>query len=155
MTGGDNVNSSYRRARAAILVLLWAVTGACAGIASADGDAVRSEQVLRGRNIVVMNDCNDCHTAGYAQSGGHVPQSRWLSGGDRRGFHGPWGVSHAPNLRAVVAGLSPAQWIELARDPKKRPPMPRHNLSDMRDADLKAVYWFIKSLGPAAAPPHP
>lgn len=95
-----------------------------------------------------MQRCNECHTAGYARSDGNVPESRWLTGGDPRGLRGPWGVSHPPNLRAVVARLDERQWIRLARSLKKRPPMPQHNLHDMSDDQLKAVYWFIKSLGP-------
>lgn len=115
---------------------------------AAVGQGARARQILQGRNIVVMQRCNECHTAGYAESGGDVPESRWLTGGDPGGLRGPWGVVHPPDLRAVASGITEVQWVHLARTLNKRPPMPQHNLSDMSDGQLKAVYWFIRSLGP-------
>ena len=117
--------------------------------------SAHSREILRGRNIVLTVNCNDCHTAGYAQGSGKVPENMWLLGDDRNGFSTPRGVIYAPNLRAVVAKLTESQWAQLARNLKKRPPMPQHTLSAMSEGDLKALYWFIKSLGPTGAKPRP
>ena len=38
----------------------------------AKGDA----QVQRGRYLVKIAGCNDCHTPGYAMSGGKVPEAQ-------------------------------------------------------------------------------
>ena len=37
-------------------------------------------QVDRGRYVVKIAGCNDCHTAGYAQTGGSIKESQWLMG---------------------------------------------------------------------------
>jgi len=41
-----------------------------------------------------------------------------------------------------------ASWVKTAHSFTARPPMPYFNVNIMNDADLKAMYWFIKSLGP-------
>jgi hypothetical protein len=71
------------------------------------------------------------------------------------GLQGPWGTTYASNLRLVIGGLTEAEWIKHARQPRL-PPMPWFNLREMSDADLKAVYAFVRSLGPAgvAAPAY-
>ena len=102
----------------------------------------------RGRYVARVAGCNDCHTAGYAQSAGQVPEAQWLTG-DRLGWQGPWGTTYATNLRCYMAGISEAEW--LARAPKlgARPPMPWFALRDMTEDDLRALYRLIRSLGPA------
>lgn len=143
------------------LAAVWVLVGQISVISGAwaEGEGSPSDlsdhapQILRGKNILLTVNCNDCHTAGYARSGGKVPEEKWLLGDDRNGFSTPQGVIHAPNLRAVVAKLSESQWIQLARNMNKRPPMPQHTLRAMSDGDLKALYWFIKSLGPVGQSP--
>ena len=110
--------------------------------------SAHAREILRGRNIVLTVNCNGCHTAGYAQSGGKVPEDKWLLGDSKHGFSTPNGVIYAPNLRARIAKLTEFQWIQFARHLNRRPPMPKHVLRNMSDADLKALYWFIESLGP-------
>ena len=46
----------------------------------------------RGRYIAQIAGCNDCHTPGYALSGGKVPEKAWLTG-DSFGWRGPWGTT--------------------------------------------------------------
>jgi mono/diheme cytochrome c family protein len=55
-------------------------------------------QVERGRYLIKIGGCNDCHTAGYAPAGGKVPESQWLTG-DALCWRGPWGTTYATNLR--------------------------------------------------------
>jgi mono/diheme cytochrome c family protein len=109
-----------------------------------------SEEAERGRYLVQIAGCNDCHTRGYAGSGGKVDESLWLTGDDL-GWRGPWGTTYASNLRLVVKDMTAGQFVKLARSPL-RPPMPWFNLRDMRDRDVKAIYAYLKHLGPAGKP---
>lgn len=103
--------------------------------------------IERGRYLVKVSGCNDCHTEGYMQGNGEVPTEQWLTG-SAVGFQGPWGTTYATNLRLLLNDLTEAEWLTRAREPK-RPPMPWFNLSAMTDADLVALYRFVRSLGPA------
>jgi mono/diheme cytochrome c family protein len=110
---------------------------------------VKADPVLidRGRYIVRTAGCNDCHTPGYAASGGAVVESAWLTG-DAIGWEGAWGTTYPINLRLFMQSVTAEQWLNLARQPS-RPPMPWFALRDMTDADLLAIYQYVRSLGPA------
>lgn len=130
----------------------WAAVAAvsvCA-LGWAAGAAAGESPVDRGRYLVTIGGCNDCHTPGYMQQGPAMPESEWLTG-VAVGFQGPWGTTYPSNLRLVVAGLSEAQWLKHARQ-ERLPPMPWFNVAKMTDADLKAIYAYIRSLG---APGNP
>jgi mono/diheme cytochrome c family protein len=101
----------------------------------------------RGRYLVVIGGCNDCHTAGFAQAGATVPEAEWLTG-DSVGWRGPWGTTYAVNLRLFVQKTSEEAWVKWARVARTQPPMPYWALNTMTDADLRAMYRFIKGLGP-------
>jgi len=107
--------------------------------------------IERGKYLVQVSGCNDCHTPGYLMSEGKTPEKDWLKG-DTFGWHGPWGTTYPPNLRLFVKDLSEAQWIQEAKTLKRRPPMPWFNLNKMSDDDLSAIYHFIKSLGDPGVP---
>lgn len=113
--------------------------------------AAERTQIERGRYLVKVTGCNDCHTAGYAQSAGKVPEKDWLQG-EHLGWQGPWGTTYATNLRLHFSQLSEAQWLQQARSMQARPPMPWFALRDMKESDLKAIYAFIKAAGPAGQP---
>lgn len=104
----------------------------------------------RGRYLVKISGCNDCHTPGYPQAGGKVPESEWLTGVPV-GFQGPWGTTYPANLRLLFAQMTEKQWMARART-ELRPPMPWFALRDMSDADLRAVYRYVNSLGPKGEP---
>jgi mono/diheme cytochrome c family protein len=107
----------------------------------------------RGHYLVQLGGCNDCHTPGYPEADGKLPEGQWLTG-NPVGFRGPWGTSYPANLRLAVRNFTEDQWLAWARAPK-RPPMPWFNLRDMTDGDLRSVYRYIKQLGPKGAPaPH-
>jgi mono/diheme cytochrome c family protein len=122
------------------------------GLATAQADAARSKasssDVARGRYLTVIGGCNDCHTAGYAPSGGQVPEDRWLLGDGVLGFKGPWGTTYAPNLRKVASSMSESDWVMFARTLKARPPMPWFTLNQWHENDLRALYRYIRQLGP-------
>lgn len=131
-------------------VLLLALFTASSFASSKTSD---SKLIEHGRYIVKISGCNDCHTPGYAQSGGNVPEQKWLTG-DMLGWHGPWGTTYPPNLRLFIQTLTEAQWLKTAHTTQYRPPMPWFALHAMKKSDLRAIYAFIKHLGPAgeAAP---
>lgn len=122
----------------AVAVLAYALTAVVAGAAD-------TSQVARGRYLVTIGGCNDCHTPGYMEKGPAVPESQWLTGVPV-GFQGPWGTTYPANLRLVVKDMTEAQWVRHARQ-ERMPPMPWFNLAKMTDADLKAVYAYVRSLG--------
>lgn len=110
-----------------------------------------SDTVDRGRYLARVSGCNDCHTPGYLLNDGNVPVEQWLSG-DNFGWRGPWGTTYPPNLRLFVKDMTESQWVEVARTLKRRPPMPWFNLNAMNEADLRALYQFIRSLGAPGLP---
>jgi hypothetical protein len=98
-----------------------------------------------------IGGCNDCHTAGYLAAESQIPESDWLLG-DTFGWRGPWGTTYGPNLRLLLGALTEDQWLTLAKNLRARPAMPWWVLSEMNDDDLRAIYAFIRYLGPAGSP---
>ncbi len=144
------MNRKSRFVRAAGLVVLIAA-GNAAAAAPSDPSAAYVRDIARGRYLVKIAGCNDCHTAGYAQHGGKVPESQWLLG-NALGWRGAWGTTYATNLRLLVNSMAENQWVGYARKLETRPPMPWFNLNQLRDYDLRAIYRFILYLGPAGIP---
>ena len=110
-----------------------------------------SDLVERGRYVAQVSGCNDCHTDGYLMNNGNVPVSQWLKG-SRFGWHGPWGTTYASNLRLFMKDMSETDWIKAAHSLTLRPPMPWFNLNAMHDDDLRALYYFVRSLGDPGEP---
>ena len=114
-------------------------------------------ELSRGRYLVATSGCNDCHTAGYMQNDGQVPEAEWLTG-DSTGWQGPWGTTYAANLRLLFQQIDEKTWLARARQ-AMRPPMPSPSLRAMSDAGLRAIYRYVRSLGaqgqlaPAHVPP--
>lgn len=111
------------------------------------------ETATRGRYLVLIGGCNDCHTPFYSERAGQIPESDWLTG-QQVGFLGPWGTSYPSNLRISVDQMDEAQFTARARS-EMLPPMPWFNLRAMSDTDLSAIYQFVKSLGSAGVPAPP
>jgi mono/diheme cytochrome c family protein len=110
-----------------------------------------SAQIARGRYLTMVGNCNDCHTREFAERDGNVPESQWLKGSSV-GFNGPWGTTYASNLRLTASAMTETEWVTFSKSLKRRPPMPWFSLNRWSDQDLRALYQFIKSLGPAGAP---
>jgi mono/diheme cytochrome c family protein len=104
-----------------------------------------------GEYLVTIGGCNDCHTEGWNRAPGTVPPAQRLTGVPT-GWHGPWGTSYATNLRLLVQRLSLEQWLAYVASMQPKPPMPWFNMRSMSEADLKAMYAYIRSLGAAGSP---
>lgn len=117
----------------------------------ADGESGDGAAVERGRYLVRITGCNDCHTAGYAAAEGALPESEWLLG-DTVGWQGPWGTTYAPNLRLSLSRMTADEWVAFARNLRSRPPMPSFSLHQMTEDDLRDIYAFIRSLQPLGEP---
>jgi mono/diheme cytochrome c family protein len=136
-------------------VLLLPLAGCKRGAHAPSADQVA---INRGRRFVTIMGCNDCHTPGYSESGGNLPESQWLTG-TSVGWHGPWGTTYAANLRRLVQGMSQDDWIKKLRGGQMRPPMPGYAFRTLQDEELGYMYAYIKSLGatgdeaPAYLPP--
>lgn len=103
-----------------------------------------------------------------------VKTGQWVVfNGQNTAFIGPWGVSFAANLTPDATGIgnwSLEQFNKAMRQGKFKgldnsrpllPPMPWPNYAGMSDADMKAVFAYLKSLKPvsntvpAPIPPAP
>lgn len=134
---------------APFMAMLLLSMSASLGAQHRDADR-RNADVDRGRYLVQIAGCNDCHTPEYAAQSGAVDEAYWLTGSSV-GFEGPWGTTYPSNLRLLISELTPDQWLIHARRPM-RPPMPWFSLRHMTDEDLTAMYQFIRTLGPAGTP---
>lgn len=107
-----------------------------------------ADPVAAGRYIVTIGGCNDCHTDGFAQTGGNVPESDWLTG-SVVGFRGPWGTTYPANLRLSAQSQTEDQWVEMLATRTGLPPMPWVSVNAMSDGDRRAIYRYLRAAGPA------
>jgi len=126
-----------------------------AGLALAGASAAQEKKadplVARGRYVIEIAGCNDCHTPNFPLKNGEVPESEWLTG-DALGWRGPWGTTYASNLRLYMQNLTEEQWIKTAKTLNVRPPMPWFNVRRMSTTDLRAIYRYVRHLGPGGKP---
>jgi mono/diheme cytochrome c family protein/uncharacterized protein YjiS (DUF1127 family) len=135
------------------LTLLAAVATLCVPSNAALG---QQTQVERGKYLVGLGGCNDCHTPGYFF--GKPDMTRFL-GGSEVGFEIPGlGVFHGPNLTPdpqTGLGTWSAAEIATAITTGKRPDgrilapiMPWHAFANLTRQDVQAVVAFLQSLTP-------
>ena len=105
----------------------------------------------RGKYLVAYGACNDCHTPRWRESDGKTPTSDWMTGSNV-GFRGPWGTVYPANVRLRFQQVSEAQWLSMVGTRGGHPPMTWHDLRSLNKGDLRAIYAFIKALGPAGVP---
>lgn len=121
-------------------------TLAATGFAPLATDAATpADPVQRGKYLMRIGGCHDCHTPGYAAKEGNVPEDRWLIG-DSVGYSGPWGTTYASNLRKLMSTMDENEWVEYAQNLKTRPPMPWFNLKAFAPDDLRSMYRYVRSL---------
>ena len=139
-----------------LLALTTAIATGCHNSAAAPAApetsiAAVDPLVAEGEYLVRIGGCNDCHTAGYVERAGEMPQAEWLTG-SRLGYSGPWGTTYPTNLRLSLDALDESGWLAYSANLHTRPPMPDFALRQMREQDRRAIYRFIRSLGPAGEP---
>ncbi len=129
------------------IVLFMSVLATIASAGSVVSYAGETEDdfVARGKYLIAIGGCNDCHTAGFAATGGAVDESEWLLG-DSLGYRGPWGTTYPANLREYFGKLTEEEWVEKGKKLTSRPPMPYWAITAMTEEDLVAVYRYITSL---------
>ena len=118
-----------------------------ASTAMAAGDV----SVEEGLRIATIGGCHDCHTDGFAVSGGQVDPEKALKGSSV-GFQGPWGTTYPANLLLVLSKMSEGEFVSYSRALKTRPPMPWFGLHAMTDNELRSIYQYVKSLGEPGEP---
>jgi mono/diheme cytochrome c family protein len=113
-------------------------------------------QIKRGKYLVTLGGCTDCHTPGYFF--GKPDMGRFL-GGSEVGFEIPGlGVFHGPNLtpdRETGLGKWSVEEIGKAITAGQRPDgrvlapiMPWHAFANLTGEDVRAVVAFLQSLPP-------
>lgn len=118
--------------------------------------AANTHEIARGKYLVSMGSCTDCHTPGSFF--GKPDMTKFLGGSDV-GFAIPHlGVFVGPNLTSDKAtGLgnwTPAQIVNAitkGQTPQGRtlaPVMPWHNYANLTKADAQAIAAYLKSLPP-------
>jgi mono/diheme cytochrome c family protein len=121
-------------------------------------EAATRSAIERGKHLVTLSLCTDCHTPGYLR--GSPDMERFL-GGSETGFELPGlGVFHGPNLTPdPETGLG--KWTEeeivtafttgVRPDGRELAPiMPFHAFASFPREDAFAIAAFLKSLPPVA-----
>ena len=147
----------FRRFAALVIpcVALFLVVAAAAAISSRTALA-QDAQIKRGKYLVALGGCNDCHTPGYFF--GKPDMARFL-GGSEVGFEMPGlGVFHGPNLtpdQDTGLGKWSTEEIAMAITKGQRPDgrmlapiMPWHAFASLTDEDVRAMVAFLKDLPP-------
>jgi mono/diheme cytochrome c family protein len=116
----------------------------------------QNAQIERGKYLVTLGSCTDCHTPGYFF--GKPDMSRHL-GGSEVGFEIPGlGVFYGPNLTPDKAtglgGWTDAQIVAAIRAGKRpdgrelAPIMPWRAFAELTDPDVQAIVAFLRSIKP-------
>jgi mono/diheme cytochrome c family protein len=154
----DFGSAAARVASQAAKRVLPAAFAALAAIGSPPAGAADSKLVERGKYLVTIGSCTDCHTPGHFL--GKPDTARHL-GGSEVGFEIPEvGTFYGPNLtpdKATGLGSWSERDIVAAIRTGKRPDgrtlapiMPWVALADLTDSDAEAIAAYLKSLPPVS-----
>lgn len=134
--------------------IVGTVCAAVVGLVSVTSASAQQSQVERGKYLVALGSCTDCHTPGYFF--GKPDMARYL-GGSEVGFEIPGlGVFHGPNLTPdAETGLG--NWtiaqivtaIQTGKRPDGRelaPIMPWRAFANLTKDDVTAIAVFLKSI---------
>ena len=132
-----------------------------------------ADAVARGKWLVTVFGCNDCHTPRLPEGrqdpnfllAGHKaddPYPAWNDSLYTKGygmlvstsgtaFAGPWGVTFGRNLTpdktTGIGGWNEEAFINVLREGTLKPPMPL-TYGQLADSDLKAMFAYLASLKP-------
>jgi mono/diheme cytochrome c family protein len=134
-----------------VLAVLAAVCAPAAASLAADPAAV-----ARGKYLVTIASCHDCHTPGYFL--GKPDMARFL-GGSEVGFELPGlGVFLGPNLtpdkETGLGNWTDKQVVEAIQQGKRpdnrmlAPIMPYHAFANLTPQDVNAIVAFLRSIPP-------
>ena len=155
-----------------------ALAGALLAAKGSTGAKAASPAVARGKYLVQILACGDCHSPKKMTPQGPVEdETRLLAGatagplppapapsawiahttGDFTAWAGPWGVSFARNLtpdeNTGIGSWSEETFVKAIRTGKHMgasrpilPPMPWPAYAKMTDADLEAVYAYLRTI---------
>lgn len=143
------------RTLVALAFLVASVVGLATVMASADNG-----QIARGKYLVTLGGCNDCHTPGYFL--GKPDMSRFLGGSDV-GFEIPGqgvfvGSNITPDEETGIGTWTPEQIvtaIQTGERPDGRilaPIMPWHAFAQLTKDDALAIATYLQSLEPVKNP---
>jgi mono/diheme cytochrome c family protein len=135
--------------RLALICLILLLAGSC--LSACAPPLTEEELVDRGRYLIKISGCNDCHTEDFMLRGGQIPEQEWLMG-SRLGWHNEEGTTYATNLRLLLNELSEREWVKKARTMRTKSPMAWYRIVEINDDDLRAIYRYIRALGPAGEP---
>jgi mono/diheme cytochrome c family protein len=145
------METSMRMRHGASAALLFA----CLCLSATAIQAADTAAVARGKYLVQIGGCSDCHTPGYFL--GKVDMSRYLGGSDV-GFRIPPGTFVGPNLtpdkETGLGKWSVEQIITALRTgvtPEGRTlatVMPWMDFAHLNNADARAIAVYLKSLPP-------
>jgi mono/diheme cytochrome c family protein len=143
----------FRDALRTMIVAALASAAILPSVAFAD-----EAQIARGRYLVTISGCSDCHTPGALL--GSPDMKRYLGGSDV-GFAIPGagvfvGENLTPDKETGLGSWTDPQIISAIRTGKTpdgrelSPVMPYPALSKLTDADAQAIVAFLKSLQPVS-----
>jgi cytochrome c len=138
------------------LALALILAGVCVALPLRAANAADAQQIARGKYLVGLMSCTDCHTPGHFL--GKEDATKYLGGSDV-GFAIPGlGVFVGPNLtpdKDTGLGNWTAAQIATAltkgETPEGRilaPPMPWRNYASITKADALAIAAYLKTLPP-------
>jgi len=115
------------------------------------GDVSSSDPVKLGAHLVNLAGCSDCHTPQV--KGTPVPGMEFAGGGI---FAGPWGTVASANITPDASGISyydEALFLQVMRTGyvharPLHPIMPVMVYKNLSDADLKAMFAYLRTLKP-------
>jgi mono/diheme cytochrome c family protein len=141
-------------------MMMVAVLGLAAASCTTRGEAegrTNAERVERGKYLVTIGGCNDCHTP-LPMPEVKVPGPwGWAGAVTNTAFSGPWGVSYAFNLtpdeHTGIGIWTEDIFMKTIRTGRHwgvarpiLPPMPWFNYRQMSDEDLRSVYAYLRTI---------
>lgn len=147
----------YCKLTISLLVMLVLISGCVDSGNQAHQIEIKGQlqsDIERGRQVIGAMGCNHCHTPDYMMKRSSIPEDDWLVG-SALGFRSPLGTAYPTNLRLWFSNASEEDWLVSARRMPEDSPMAWVMLSKSSDQDLRAIYRFIKYLGPKGVPALP